>query len=347
MKSIGITAFSLEFSTQDDKKIILDDLFNEGFVKFFSSFLNSLKDDYDNDIKKQKVLTVEQYNQDYGVDESTGEVIYTQLRGAFKSGEYGLESEIIDTASGEVVFEKKENYADVLPFNFALGIPKGANDKAVILLQSISNYGIKTVFESSFKKYIAEVLNKPIRISLGTLIPQEYLDRILKSASFNKVRLIKYTMPDDVCDKFGINKGVLNKDCGYLETVFNRGRSKNDGLIKALSTHILSSYQKNTSLYQLVELNNYEYDNIKIEVAFGNRIKTLSMNNLNSLNITEDITDEVHINEGGLPNNNSVQEILIERLEEYLELTGLLGWFDVCRLLYTSLNNYYYVINAL
>lgn len=325
MKAIGLTVFSLEFERMHEK-LLLNDLDNRAFKFLFKDFLEYLKAELENDESIQKVLQVKNYEIIETKDKNTDEILYTTFQGRFKSGEYGLDSEILDPATNLVVFEKNSKYADVLPFYFCIGIPEKDSSRAVLILQSIGNYGIKTIFYKTLKKFIADVLNIQAVISMGALMPSQYLDLIMEKGRFNKVRLIKYQIPTDLSDKFGVDKGLTEKNSGYVETVIARGRNKHSQTIKAIAKKALSSFSSDTKVIQLQDLHGYEYDTIKVEVKIGNRTKTISARNLSNLNITEDITDDVKTNSGGHPEEESMLPILKLRLEEYFNLLGILGW---------------------
>ncbi len=323
MKSIGITTYSMEFE-RNDKKILLNELNNQPFYDFFLEYLNSVSTNYTNDEKNQKVLSISEY-ETFEITDKDGTILYDCITGEIKSGEYGLESEIVNPSNGNVVYEKPSSYADVMPFSFTIGIARNDVDKAIVILQSISNYGIKSAFLQSIKNYIGDNINYPIRVTLGTLMPQEYLKIIMEYGEFNKIRLIKYGIPTDISDKFGDNSGVKDRDNGYMETVLVRGRGGISRTIRKFSELILEGFRDNSSIIKIQEVTDIPCDSVKIEVKLGNRTKTLSMKNLSNLNITEDITDDVTTGEGGHPLSTSIYPILKDRLHEYFELLGILG----------------------
>lgn len=325
LKSIGIITYGLQFSDNKDLRINLDKLSGDKFDEFFTKYLDSRKSVYEDDPEKQKVLKVEEYSKDVIKHDETKQPLYTEIIGCFKSGEYGIESEIIDPNSGKVILNKGKELADVLPFYFTLGIPTCESEKAILILQNISHYGVKSAFQKNFKQYISLNVKKPIKLTLGTLIPKVFLKRIIEKASFNKVRLINYSIPKDLSDRFGMNRGVQFKNSGYMETIFNKGKNNGSNIVKELGKYILNAYNEKGNILELQELKGYEYDNIKIEVGFGGRTKTLMLNNLKELNITEDISEEVEINEGGLPKVESINSLLRIKLKEYMEVSGLLG----------------------
>ncbi|MFZ0038252.1 MAG: hypothetical protein WAK91_12560, partial [Candidatus Acidiferrales bacterium] len=74
-----------------------------------------------------------------------------RIYGIIETGHYGLESNLYDVRKREVVHKRTENEADMLPFFFLFEIPTGT-DEAVLILQRIGKYGIRTLLSSLLKE---------------------------------------------------------------------------------------------------------------------------------------------------------------------------------------------------
>src|SRR6266404_3752242 len=67
------------------------------------------------------------------------------LWGQFRSGEYGQACEVVNAVAGEVVYNKKINDADMLPFYFRIEVPNDSDEGIFIVQRGTSGGGgIKT-----------------------------------------------------------------------------------------------------------------------------------------------------------------------------------------------------------
>lgn len=82
-----------------------------------------------------------------------GKEEYELLFGRVKTGEYGIESELLDITNGNI-YKRKENQADMLPFGFCIAVPKGKVTQAIIILQTIGNYGMKVALQRKISECI-------------------------------------------------------------------------------------------------------------------------------------------------------------------------------------------------
>lgn len=71
----------------------------------------------------------------------------------------------------------------------------------------------------------------------------------------------------------------------------------------------------------IVELDDFEIDDFKMEFSVGKRDKTISLKGLNQLVVNEDITNLVVI-ENGHPTFESLCMVMQETGEEYLRAKG-------------------------
>ena len=72
---------------------------------------------------------------------------------------------------------------------------------------------------------------------------------------------------------------------------------------------------------KIVEIDDFEIDDLKLEFSFGKRNKTISMKGLERLTINEDVTENVVI-ENGHPTFLSLCKVMREIGEEYLRAKG-------------------------
>lgn len=323
MRTITLSMYSIDFENSEGE-IPVNKITKNSMCEELSDFLDFLKSDFENNRDTQKVLTVDEFNIEEIFDEEFNECLYDCIVGKFQSGEYGIESDIIDTRTRETMLHKKIEHADVLPFYFAFGIPRGESTKLLLILQGVGNYKIKTVFFDSFKKYFKKELGigRHTVVNLKPLVPSEFVDKLLSEAQFNKIRLINYKIPSDISDKFGVNGGVMEEDSGYMETVIVRRKNGISKTINKAARMIFESYSVNSKIISLSE--ELDYDDFKVELEIGGRHKIVKASNFQNLSFGTDITEDVVL-VGGHPTKESIGPILKQQLNEYFELLGILG----------------------
>lgn len=74
----------------------------------------------------------------------------------------------------------------------------------------------------------------------------------------------------------------------------------------------------------IIELEDFEYDDLKLEFSLDGADKTFNLRDMNSLVVNEDITKKVN-QEGGHPVYTNLKLVMQETAEEYLKGMGLLA----------------------
>ena len=314
MKSIGLTVYGFSIQDRENQRYELHNIKGRSLIDILYSYMQRYVRTYSTDNFAETVFTFDEVNVECIMNEQNQEK-YTILYGRVKTGEYGIESELVDYETGNVSHNRTANEADVMPFGFSILIPAGEINSAIIILQSVSNLGMKTVLHKQLMQCIKEVDNE-FKFEMGTIVPRAYLDRFFNHGVLKKIRLISYTIPDDDSEKYGINRGftgasreiIIKKPIGFLE---NKRRE-------------LTEWRNGSRRYdQVVQIDGFEYDDLKLEFATGRTSKTISLRNVDKLIVTEDITDVVDII-GGHPVFTSLCASMKETGEFYLMAKGLL-----------------------
>lgn len=314
MKSIGLTVYGLSVQDRENQRYELHNIKGKTLIDIIHDYMNRLMNTYSADNTSETVFTFDEVMVETVKNEQNQEK-YTALYGRVKTGEYGIESELFDYETGNVSHNRTTNEADVMPFGFSILIPAGEVNSAIIILQSISNLGMKTVLHKQMLQCIKEVDNE-LKFEMGTIVPRAYLDRFFNYGVLKKIRLISYNIPDDDSERYGVNRGtteasreiIIKKPIGFLE---NKRRE-------------LAEWRNGARRYdQVVQIAGFEYDDLKLEFATGRTSKTISLRNVDKLIVTEDITDVVDI-AGGHPEFSSLCSSMKETGEFYLIAKGLL-----------------------
>lgn len=237
----------------------------------------------------------------------------TVLSGIIKTGEYGVQSELVDAIDNSTV-EKKSTQAEVLPFGFCIALAEGDKNKAVVILQTLGNLGIKSVFTAYINKCLSK--NKINKTAVwGPLYPIEYVKRIMDRGKLEKIRLIRYEVPEETVNRLGVNNGVKLREEHIIINPVGFVKNKRDKIIECLRGQRAST--------NIIELPEFNYDVLKFEFSMNKKKKTIDLNNLSELKINEDITEQVRI-DGGIPTYNSLKIRMLETAHEYLKLLGFI-----------------------
>lgn len=151
---------------------------------------------------------------------------------------------------------------------------------------------------------------------MGVIVPRVMLNRFLKEGVLQKIRMIRYGIPDDIAERYGLNAGV--KDI-VEERVIRKPR----GFINNRKKEIEDWRNGNITYDKLIQVDDFEYDDLKMEFKLGRTLKTISLKNIDNLQVCEDITNEVQI-KGGHPTFISLKKIMKNTGEFYLRAKSLL-----------------------
>lgn len=314
MKLVGLTAYGINVRNEVHRNLELHDVYGVALIDHLHEIANNGIGEYDRDATLENVFTYDRVNRQT-IRNDAGQAIYDILYLRIKTGEYGEESEIVDSETGETTHNKSVEEADVMPFGCCIIVPVGEYTEGIILVQSLGRNGITSTMKKRLNEYI-RLIDSQLRIVMNPIVPRQYMERILNEGVLKKVRLISYGIPDDEADRYGVDRGTTKI---VRERVLRSPR----GFIRNKYDVIMQCVRGERNFNSIIELDDFEIDDFKMEFAFGRRNKTISMRELERLVINEDITDYVE-KENGHPVFHSLCEIMRETGEDYLRAKGFI-----------------------
>lgn len=313
-KKISLVIYGLSVLDDTDKRQNLNNMINDiSLISAIKAYVEKNKEKYSNNSEKESIFQFEQIESEV-ICNDKGQEEFEVVYGRVKTGEYGIESELIDIRNGDI-YKRRVEQADMMPFGFCIAIPKGEITNAVILLQTTGVYGMKLSLQDHLQKCLVE-LNPSFRISFRTIAPKEYVDRYFYQGTLKKIRMIRYEIPRETAERIGMNYGVkqtkeeriIHKPIGFME----RNKKK------------FQEWRAGQRSYtDIVEFDGYEYDDLKLEFYLDGTNKTFNLKNMESLVVNEDITKKVP-QSGGHPVFSSLVPIMKKTAKEYLVGMGLL-----------------------
>nr|DAT51704.1 MAG TPA: hypothetical protein [Caudoviricetes sp.] len=288
-KKIKLIMYGLSVVNGQNKRVLLNHMQNgDKFVDVVESYILNKLNNYSTDSKKEILFQFDAVSSEV-VCNDLGQEKCRIVYGRVKTGEYGVESDLVDIETYQVS-KRSASQADMMPFGFCIVVPAGKVERAVIVLQTTGVFGMKISLQSELRKCMAEFC-PDYKLLMNPIAPKEYLDKYLEHGILKKIRMIKYEIPEDEAEKIGVNYGVrdtkeeriIHKPTGFLE------RKK-----QALKECIAGQ----RSHTDIVEITDFKYDDLKLEFSLEGVNKTFDLGNMDSIVISEDITKKVQMENG-------------------------------------------------
>lgn len=169
-------------------------------------------------------------------------------------------------------------------------------------IRSLFTRSITNFFHNEYPEYTVEV--KP-------LVPRELLNEYVDNGQIRKFRFIRHTLPRDIVDRLGDN-GVRDED-GYAEYVIGVNRSVR-GI--PMRERLQAFFDQDEEVREFIELENFEYDSVKVEIKLMNKTRTINLGEPDSLRSYIDVTDDIDFGANGHPVFESIDEVAKELLRD-------------------------------
>lgn len=280
-----------------DQKQFLDS--SDMFYSFFEKYKTLVKDD-----EKQQSFRCEYDTKDY-IDTPDFKMIYVKIH----SGIYGSSSDIIDGNTQKVKYKKQSSDIDTRPFYLMIIFPKDNNrvtvQKGMFIFQNVGQFGVKTVTTTRMQEFFSSEYK--ITLKCNTIAPALFIRKVLQKEKIKKFVMIKNfksgDSADELCRGYGFESREISNLC-FSEKRWNKIMEK----IRFVAG----------DKYNLFEFENENYDNLKLDVDIGGRIRRINLHNLENLSIIESIPDEIKMADGH-PNPDLLIEHFKEVATEYLK----------------------------
>lgn len=319
MGRIGISVYALHVYDKNGQPLELHNIVNgKGIIDLTKELILQNINSYVDVDEKESIFKFVDWEV-HNINTSDENELYSLLYGRLKTGEYGVESEIVNKNTGKVTHRVSTDEAKVLPFDFCISVGSGTgedgNHRGVVILQTNGVYGIKTVFENRLKQYIQSI-DHTLVLNFGMIYPKTYLNNFIKNGKLKKIELYKYDIPNDTANRVGMNNG--SKRSKQILTIVNP-----IGFLQRKAIQLKECIDGQRLYSSIIEIPDFDYDDLKLEFSLGNNTKKFSLKNLDKVVISNDITESVILN-GGNPVKDSIIPILFDTSTEYLTEMGLL-----------------------
>lgn len=163
---------------------------------------------------------------------------------------------------------------------------------------------ISQMFETHYPDYT---------IDLKPLMPKQAIDALVKRGKLNAVRFVQNVIPSDIADRFNGNRKTQE---GEVEIVI---RPKKNGFLNMRK--IFQVYDKTKNLSDIISVENFSPDNMKLEIEIDGRKRVVDFGNLARVRSSFDVTSDIESDNDGYPTFESMKsssEALIKTLAKSL-----------------------------
>jgi len=318
MKSIGLSFYSFTIvkevlDKKGKKKEECVSLNNIGGIKVTECVYNYLKNkatSYEDDSIKEKISKPE--NADIVQAKIGNNPYFSSMHSIIKSGEYGVEIELINAETGKKTHTQNKKEAGVLPFGFALYI-SNVSSKGILVTQTFGTSGllthIKNILELAIKQRISNAY-----LVVKSVLPHQYFQQLMDKRSITALVVeTKKKSNEDLSDKDSEDFSISYKS---TEKIY-KAPIISDKVKKKLS----KVFRDREALSELSFLvgNDEKIENIKIVFKVGNKLKHVNYNTFFNLQISQDISNLVTRNpETEHPIQESLYQFMDDAVQTYL-----------------------------
>ncbi len=236
------------------------------------------------------------------------------ISGVFESGEYGLESRIVNRKTRKETYKKTVDDVDIKPFYFLLYVPKNSG-KGLLVLQRTGGYGVNTVVRKHLNKYFIEQF-ADLKMEVNQYLSKDLADTFIGKGDIQEISLKKYELPRDLVDKLGLTNSAADILSVELRIVAKHQHklSLNDKVKRFVKT-------PNTNFFDIPEVRKLGFDGApdqktSIKARHGNKTRTIDLGDTMQIRPYYDIDSEVDKDAGGHPVFASIDKVARALAEE-------------------------------
>lgn len=284
---------------RSDKFLKLDTFFGEDdFFTFFQEYVNTYDKDFlVNEAQKKSLQFVS--------DKTSIASIKRTISGVIESGDYGVESRIVNRKSKKEKYRKEVDDLDIKPFYFLIFAPKG-HDKGLLVLQRLGGFGINAVFTNHFENYFKEK-NDGLIVDFNPFVSRELAKAFIEKGAIKELSLRSYNLPPDLIDKLGLTSH--QEDVLSIELKITAKQKHYLPFNKRVDKFIKNP---NARLFDIRELEKLGFDGThksSIKVKLGTNTRTVDLSETGQIRPYYDINTEVDKEGSGHPKFSSIDKI--------------------------------------
>lgn len=236
------------------------------------------------------------------------------ISGIIESGDYGVESKIVNKDTQKQRFKKTVNDLDIKPFYFLIHVPENST-RGFLVLQRLGIYGINSVLASHFASFIKDKFADYL-IDFSPVVSKSLAKNFIEKGNIRELTLRRYNLPSDVVDKLGLIE--YQEDILSIELKITAKAKHKIGINRRVKKFV---GDPNTAFFDVPELKKMGFDGeseSKVKISLGKNTRTIDLSDTGQIRPYYDIHDEVKI-VGGHPEFESIDQIAKSYLNDLLD----------------------------
>lgn len=291
---ITLTSYAIRIRDVDlHENLPIGDVNGADFFQLASDYLGEREQSMSHDEANQRLLSVRRW----GAQGRT-------ISGVIETGEYGHESDLFDVERGAVSYRRRRYEAEMLPFYFYMSLPEQA-DEGLLILQRFQTFGIRTVLWADLSIWLQERQDQ-LRLAFNPLAVGEAWKEQLRPEAVRAIRFVSFDLPHEVARALELEG--QEEEVATVEYVVRARRRHTLPIVGRIREFM----DGRRDWHNIIELENFDYDEVKLEVDFGGSRRTLEMSHPEELRVRFDITEAVQLGNDGHPQFGSIDGIARE-----------------------------------
>lgn len=282
--------------------------FGEGwnFFTFLKKYLEEMSDGTDSKRKPSKVFGSKKVmlrSSDHFFPTPSG------FYGLILTGDYGIETPVINIESGKETYVISPEEAGVLPFYFFFFVPP-RESSAILILQSYKNLGIYTSLSRDLAHNFGSQFNG-YKLEIVPFTSKEIGANFLKRGTLKKISITDVFSSPEYNPLNKIDENIEREEY-FVEIIF-KPKKKGNGLFRRKDLNLSRELFLQKALYSP----GFSPGPIKLQINYLGKDRTIDLANLETLASFIDISREVEINESTqIPVFNSIHELSYRYFKE-------------------------------
>ena len=233
------------------------------------------------------------------------------IEGELETGDYGVESPLID-GTGATVGKLKKEHSAMKPFYFLCELQKNS-PKGILILQRFRQFGVFSMFAEAIRKQFAKehpnytIRFKPL-VSKGEF-NRIFQDGVIKKISFSSNNKAQFQN----ALKVKTLDGSFDYEDAYLEVNLVAKREKGLNLKNPFKALLNGNSQPG----DFFSFSDFDYSKLKVVMNIGNKPYTIDFSNWEQFSPDIDITSKVKLDPvSGFPVIDDVRQACLEVLDD-------------------------------
>lgn len=241
-----------------------------------------------------------------------------ELKGTIQHGEWGYHTQAKNIRTRRVSYTRSHEDVEPFPFYYLISVPEQAR-VGIIILQRFGHLGLSQQLFDYFTRRFKDQY-PDFSINLTPAAPGDLVDQITgQGASVRAIRFIQYRLPRNLEDRYpNVQEAMRNAYAEYV--IYAKRRA---GGLRGFMRDVRDSIRHDDGAQRLAGIVDIPANKIKVAIEYEGKTRTLELAETLKLRAYYDITNEVTLDDDGLPEYDSLDRLahgLLDR--QYQELGG-------------------------